>query len=181
MSVQLRLPGTGARTFTAEIVTLPAKVKMPASPAKRSGGLVIGLFFTIIGYVMFKTALSVSGFDLRTIIGLALGGYGGLTVARALFAPSGQAIMTFHENYVEVSENGWLTKTRWQENYENYKGVRARTKDTPSRRESAPYQIIELVHDNPAKTLPLFATRQDDPPIDHLAHYADILGVETLS
>ncbi len=180
MSVQLKLSGSGSRAFTAEIVTLPASVKLPTPGMNRIGGLFVGLIFTIIGYYMFKVSTQ-SGFDLRALLALGMGAFGGMTLARTIFSPKGQTTMIFHDDYVEVVTAGWLRKSRWLESYKNFKGLKTRTKSTPSRPNRNPYQIIELIHKDQAKTLPLYAVRREGAPIDHMEHYADILDVEILN
>ncbi len=180
MAVQVRLPGSGKRKFEAEIVTLPATVKVPSPPTQRFGGLFMGLVFTIIGYVMFRTGLLQDGFNLLTLFGLGWGSFGGLTLAKTLFSPKGQTVMVFDDDLVQVKTQGWLKSTHWQEPLKTYEGVRLRSKETPSRQASAPYQIIELIHKEKAKTLPLYAARSDDAPVDHLEHYADVLDVEVI-
>lgn len=180
MSVQLKLSGSGSRTFIAEIVTLPAEVKLPAPALNRYGNLFAGLIFTIIGYLTLKLS-GETGLNLRTLLSLCLGAYGGLLLAKTLFAPNGQTTMIFQEDEVEVITNGWLKKVRWREPLDNFKGLALRTKETPSRPNKAPYQIIELIHNDASKTLPLYAARASTPPTDHLEHYADILGVPVLN
>lgn len=180
MSVQLKLSGARNRTFAAEIVTLPAKVTLPAPKTPRLAGLFVGGMFTLIGYMFFRDGLAQSGFNLHALIGLALGSYGGLTIAKTILSPKGQTTLHFTEDKVEVTTNGWLRKTHWQEPLSHYQGVKHRTKPTPARSQSAPYQIIELIHKDKTKTLPLYAARNEESPIDHLEHYADILDVEIL-
>ncbi len=181
MAVQVRLSGSGKRTFEAEIVTLPATIKVPSPPTQRFGGVFMGLVFTIIGYVLFRTGLVQGGFNLMTLFGLGWGSFGGLTLARTLFSPKGQTVMVFDDDFVHVKTHGWLRSSRWQEPLKAYEGVQLRSKETPSAQSSAPYQIIELIHRDKSKTLPLYAARIEEKPVDHLEHYADVLDVEILS
>ena len=180
MAVQVKLPSRGNRTFEAEIVTLPATVKLPAPKTPRLGGFIVGAMFTIIGYMMFRDGLAQSGINLNALIGLGLGSYGGLTIAKTILAPKGQTTMQFSENHVTIKVNGWLRPSSWQEPLKAYEGIKHRTKPAPGNGPRPPYQIIELIHSNTSKTLPLYAARSEKAPIDHLEHYADVLDVEII-
>lgn len=177
MSVQLRLPGWSNRSFIAEIVTLPATVKLPIPRAQTVSQLVLGFIFSLVGYVFFKMS---GGLSLHGIIGLALGSFGALTLAKGIFAPGKRVEMTFDDDFVTVTRKGWIRAESWREPLTNYEGLALRRKETPSRPKASPYQIIELVHKDSTKTLPLFAARRESQPIDHLDHYADVLGVDII-
>jgi len=182
VTVQLKLPGSGSRTFEANITNLPATVKLPAPKQQLFGGLIVSFIFSLMGYFLFKDGIQMGGVNPNTLFGLAIGGYGALTMAKSLLSPKGQTQIIFHKDQVDVKTSGWIKSTQWQEPYSNYKGVSVRTKETPSRPASAPYQIIELIHkDDTSKTLPLYAARRERAPSEHLKHYADILRVEILN
>lgn len=180
-SVQLRLPATGNRKFEAKITALPATVIVPASSRHRFSGLMMGGFFTILGYTLFHSGAAQGWLTSNTLLGLGLAIYGSLTIAKALVMPKGQTTMKFEKQAVSVSTQGWLTKNNWQAPYASFRGVKLRTKQTPSSRITTPYQIIEFINQDKTKTLPLYAARQKTPPTHQLAHYATIFGVTILN
>jgi len=160
---------------------LPATVKLPAPKQQLFGGLVVSLIFSLMGYFLFKDGIQMGMINPNTLVGLAIGGYGALTMAKTLVSPKGQTQISFQDDHVEVKTSGWIKSSHWQEPYSNYKGIKSRTKETPSRPDSDPYQIIELIHkEDESKTLPLYAARREHAPIEHLEHYADVLGVQVI-
>lgn len=182
MAVQVKIgPGT-RRSFIAEIVTLPATVILRANNRQIMPWLVMGLIFTTIGYVVLRLSADNQGiFSMITLFALGFGTIGSLQLAKALFNFLKADKMTFHDDFVEVKEKGLLKSITWREDYSNFKGIRHREKTAAGRlSKDLPYQIIELVHKETSKTLPLYAVKSSEYPIDHIEHYADILDVETI-
>lgn len=181
MAVQLRLPDYSTRHFEAEIVTLPATVELKHANKQRQT-LLFALFISAFGYFMLWRGLAFAGlFHPVTLIGLILAAVGGANFAKGLTLKRASR-MTFSEDMVMVEEKRLFGADEWQEPLRNYQGLRLRTgKHKIARaRKTDPYQIIELIHPQKSKTLPLYAKRGETPPRDHLEHYADILDLPIL-
>lgn len=178
MAVQLRLPDYSTRHFEAEIVTLPATVELKHAGKQRQT-LLFALFISIFGYFMLWRGLAFAGlFHPVTLIGLVLAAVGGTNFAKWLTLKR-TSRMTFTHNRVMVEEKRLFSADEWQEPLRNYQGVRSRTGKHKKAMggPSDPYQIIELIHPQKSKTLPLYARRGETPPREHLEHYADVLDL----
>lgn len=183
MAVQIRFKDVSNRHFEAEIVTFPALVSLPKENLGGLAKLFTGLFFSILAYILYNAGMRDSGLaNPMTIIGLIFAFVGAFNVARWLGGFKAPTEMVFHENFVEVKETGLLQSKNWQASYEEFSGVRMRPQKVKLKRaaHTDPYQIIELVHPDKSKTLPLYAARSKNPPHDHLAHYEEILGVPVI-
>lgn len=181
MAVQVKI-GKNARTkFIAEIVTRPAFVHLKPNTDQIIPPLIIGLILTAVGYLAFTSNAAVEGLlSLPSIIALTFAAFGAMNIALALRNLRRGDEIRFLENQVEVIEKRTLGANKWQADYREFTGIRHRQKQPSRRGSEIPYQIIELVHPDDTKTLPLYAVTGDTKPIDHLEHYADVLGMEII-
>lgn len=183
MAVQIRFKDISNRRFEAEIAAFPAAVSLPKNKANGISRLFLGLFLTVFAYLLYKAGMRESGLtNPMSLIGLGVAAIGGLNIARWVGGFKSPATMLFHEDYVDVSEKSLLREIRWRAPYEEFSGVRMRPQKVKSKRavHTDPYQIIELVHPDKSKTLPLYAARSKAPPHNQLEHYSEILGVPVL-
>lgn len=181
MPVQIKIPSTSNRKFEAEIVTLPSTVTVSGTSRSSIIQFVMGLAFSGFGFWLFMDTYREVGFgNPRTYIGLVFGVIGALHVARFLTLSRNLTTMTFHDEFVEVTHRAIFGTRSWRTPYREFKGVRARLQKLKPEMGRKSYYIIELVHDDTSKTLPLYAERLKTPPQDHLEHYAEILDVPIL-
>lgn len=180
MAVQVKIGAGAKKAFIAEIVTLPATVTLRGNNQQLFPKIMIGVIFTVISYFIFTNSAKAEGLvSMPVAISLLFAGVGSYNIAKAIIAFTSLTKMTFHDEFVEVSEKKGFRKHQWRENYENYQGLRHREKSPKSFLGSQiPYQIIELIHEDESKTLPLYAVKSSDYPLNHMEHYADILEVE---
>ncbi len=178
MPVQIKIPSVSSRKFEAEIVTLPATVTVAGTNAASISQLIMGLFISGLAFWIFMDSYRVSGFGHpTTFIGLVLAVIGALYIARFLTLARNLTTMTFHDEFVEVTHRALFGTQSWRTPYHEFKGVRARLQKLKPEMGRKSYYIIELIHDDASKTLPLYAERLKTLPQDHLEHYAEVLDV----
>lgn len=180
MSIQLKLSNNGNSSFIANIENFPSKSKVPASKGEYISQILTGIFFTVFGYALFRSNLTENEITPNLIIGLAMGSFGGLNLAKVLFKTKGSASMTFHNTYVEVKQEYWFNQKKWQMKYSEFEGVKTRKGTRPKNNALQPYQIIELIHKDTTKTLPLYAKRGSKRPTKIMEEYSEILKVKVL-
>lgn len=89
----------------------------------------------------------------------------------------------FTNDGVEVTGRSLLGMEQWQEPYSGYKGVLHREKSVSQGQNSGStlYQILELVHDDPARNLPLLVESSGTMPRAAWEAYAKWFGLPALS
>lgn len=177
MTVQLKLSNTGKKSFIVNLQNIPSKATVPASKADAISQIVTGIFFTVFGYSLFRTNLLEDTLTPNLFFGLAMGTFGGFNIAKALIKPKGSAKLIFEEKQVKIVEEYWFTKIKREIPYTEFKGVRTREGKRPKNPRLQPYQIIELIHKDSSKTLPLYAKRGSKRQTNRLEDYAEKLGV----
>ncbi len=182
MSVQITIGRASKRTFIAEIVTLPAIVTVNSRRDQIFPPLIIGIIATGFAYFTFTTSEAQTGLiSLPSFIALVFAAAGALNLARAFNRIRSGDQMTFNEKFVEVTEQGPFRSINWRADYREFLGLRHREKRSSEAADTIPFQIIELIHKDETKTLPLYAVRERTKPIDHLNHYADVLETKIIS
>lgn len=180
MSIQLKLSNNSKSSFFVDIEKFPTKVKVPASKSDYLSQIITGIFFTLFGYVLFRSNLPEDSITPNLLFGLAMGTFGGFNLAKAFLGTKGSASLTFHETYVEAKQEYWFTKKKWQTPYPEFKGVKTREGIRPKRGALQPFQIIELIHQDASKTLPLYAKRGSKRQTKLLEDYAEKFNVPVL-
>ncbi len=184
MSIQLKLSNNSKSSFFVDIQNFPTKAKVPASKSDYLSQILTGIFFTVFGYVLFRSNLSDGSITPNSLFGLApgliMGTFGGFNLAKAMLGTKGSARLTFHETYVEAKQEYWFTKKKWKIPYNEFKGVRTREGIRPKKNALQPFQIIELIHQDKGKTLPLYAKRGSKRQTKLLEDYAKKLNVPVI-
>lgn len=103
--------------------------------------------------------------------GLAYGGFAGLY--RREWAVLGHDGVEHH--YVSLRRS-----TSWSEPFSAYKGVRYRKESVRRNNRHIDFQIIELLHDDREKCIPLFVSRSREVPRAKLESYARALNLPAL-
>lgn len=180
MAIQLKLSNAGKTSFIVDLQNFPTKVKVPASKSDYISQIITGLFFTIFGFALFRSNLEESSLTPNLLFGLAMGSFGGFNLAKGIFGTKGSSHLSFHETYVDVKEEYWFTSKATQIPYIDFKGVQTREGKRPKNNALQPYQIIELIHNDPTKTLPLYAKRGSKRQTKLLEEYAEKLNLKVL-
>jgi|GEM_PF-5743046 len=180
MSIQLKLSNNSKSSFFVDIQNFPTKAKVPASKSDYLTQILTGIFFTIFGYALFRSNLNDSSITPNLIFGLVIGTFGGFNLAKAMLGTKGSARLTFHETYVEAKQEYWFTKKKWEIPYSEFEGVRTREGIKPKNNALEPFQIIELIHQDKGKTLPLYAKRGSKRQTKLLEDYAKKLNVPVI-
>lgn len=177
MTIQLKFSNAGNKSFIVDLENVPANATVPANQTDFISQIVAGLFFTIFGYSLFRANITEDDLTLNFFFALAMGTFGGFNLAKALISPKGSAKLIFHNSHVEIKEEFWFTKRKRAIPYSEFKGVRIRQGKRPKNNALQPYQIIELIHEDSSKTLPLYAKRGSKRQTKRLEDYAHKLGV----
>jgi hypothetical protein len=86
-------------------------------------------------------------------------------------------IVTFDQDGVSVQERTMLGARSWKLPYGSFTGVVYKRRSGKTRRNAVLYQIIELAHRDPARSIPLYVNVGDKRPIDLWRSYAETLGL----
>ena len=148
----------------------PVTVNMSASVFRVVLMLMIGMLWTgfalnIVRDVGFKT-------DLAKAFSIGLPGIGVLIVLVALFKLFRRRRVTFDDVGVTVNDRAVRGGGSWSQPYRAFEGVYLRTQLVRSENGATSYQIIELLHADPEKTIPLYVKATQDIPTDKWEDYA---------
>ncbi len=165
LSIAIKINAGDDEPFAVEIEGFPTTVEVVKSGA---GWMVVpfGLFLFSVPFLIFGPVVAAfSGIFLLAAL---------VFVIRRQGRPD---IMLFDRHGVVVTETGLLTDSTWKAAYEEFSGVNLRKCRARAGRRFATYQVIELIHPNPAKNLPLFVRKTTRKPKNRWQAYARLLGV----
>ncbi len=165
MSVHIKINSGEERPFALEVTQFPKQVFLE-KPDK---------ILVVLPFGLFLLAMLFFAFDLVTALGM-----GAALVSVTAFAYwRGQRsyVLNFEKDRVLVLEPGIFRDHEWQAAYSEYEGVFQRSRTARSGSASTTYQIIELKHPEPQKTLPLYVHKTMEKPISRLASYAKLFGL----
>lgn len=111
------------------------------------GGVVLAIVATVIYF---------SQDDDITFVAAGFGLFALLNIVRGLAESRFEISILITDDMAIVKRRTFFGREDWQEPLANYKGVLLRERSTRQGR----YNIVELVHDDPGRTLPLFVTRE---------------------
>ncbi len=151
-------------------VTIPAR-KRPIFALLYFGG--VWLFGAVVlAFSFAQSSFLVAIFTIGAfVVGVTL-----IVVSLPMFG--GKNVMTFEGDRVVVREGGSWRKRTWEAPYRTFSAVRLREKSVKDRKgQTVTYQIIELVHRDPLKTLPLYVRQETTPPRERLARYAHLFDL----
>lgn len=135
----------------------------------------------IVVFVFFGESDGAPSLDFL-IFASVLGLFGaGLIVWSLMIMLSKREVLFGHDG-VEVTGRSIFGTEEWQELYSGYKGVLHREKSVSQgqNRGSTLYQILELFHDDPAKSLPLLVEPSRTMPRDAWEAYAKWFGLPAM-
>ncbi|MCF6198266.1 MAG: hypothetical protein L3J67_02505 [Hyphomicrobiaceae bacterium] len=165
VSVRIKINSGEDRPFAVEIDNLPKKIHVE-KPDKTMNALPLGLISLVVLFMVFDTGTA-----------LLLGGALVILSAFAYWRGRRQYILAFEKDRVLVSEPGFFRDHNWQASYSEYKGIYQRSRTDRSGSSNSTYQIIELKHFEPEKTLPLYVHKTTGKPLASLAAYAKLFGL----
>lgn len=180
MSIQVKLYNSNSKSFIADIETLPATTKIEPGISDYTGQFILSMFFTLFGLYLFYDHIEQSVFHPNALLALGFASYGGYNFAKLFKGTNGSGTLTFHKSHVEVEEAKWIGKKKWQSPYSEFEGIKTRTAKPSKKKSLKPYQIIELIHPDKQKNLPLYAKRGPDTPQNKLEEFSRKLNVKIL-
>ena len=180
MSIQVKLYNSNSKSFIADIETFPARVKIEPGVSDYTGQFILSLFFTLFGLVLFYNHVEQSAFHPNVLLALGFASYGGYNFAKLFKGTNGSGTLVFHPSHVEVEEVKWIGTKKWQAPYSEFEGIKARTAKPSKKKSLKPYQIIEMIHPEKQKNLPLYAKRDPGTPQNKLEEFARKLNMKIL-
>jgi len=134
-----------------------------------------------LGWMVF-TADMVGPLDLSllTLVGLLFPGAGLVLALFAVVALYERRQVTFERDGVRVEGRSLAGPERWALPYGAYRGVLHREHVERRKNSTTTYQIIEMLHEDPGKTLPLSVEAAAEVPRDRWEGYARALGLPAL-
>lgn len=89
-------------------------------------------------------------------------------------------IVTFGHDGLSVREHSVLGTRTWQLPYSAFEGVTYKRRSGKTKRNAVLYQIIELSHRDPRRSIPLYVKVGEERPIAVWQSYADALGLPAI-
>lgn len=167
MSISIMIQSGDDERFAAEIDGLPAEVAV-----KRAGGSIVPLFFLLLVPFIFFQFLSSAMPVLVTVFTIVMSAGIIGTIALAYRNAGRPHLMRFDKDGVEVTEQRLIGVRRWHAPYDEFQGVQLRHVTARASAGKAYYEIIELKHRDPRKTLPLYVARTKNEPSERWQAYA---------
>ncbi|SLN12660.1 hypothetical protein [Oceanibacterium hippocampi] len=168
-------------------------------PALDPAASIISLDFTpsrgeiqlrlIVGTVVLAIAATVIHFfgdgDILTLVMGGFGFFALVNLVLGLIQSRFTMQMTMTGDSVHVRTRSLFRNNAWQERIANYRGVllreaHVRDQGVGNIPSTKTYQVIELLHDDPARTLPLHVSEDVSPPSDIHQAFADRFGLPAL-
>ncbi|MBM3748483.1 MAG: hypothetical protein FJW34_22110 [Acidobacteria bacterium] len=155
------------------------------SPGRFEVRLRIGVGLLVLG--IFSTIVYFSGGDVFTIfITFGLGLFGLLNLIYGVIQSGFSMYLLITASEVAVDRKTLLGRRQWREWLNRYRGVvlrerQVRESDVGTMAWGTHYHIIELAHDDPAKTVPLYVQESGAPPRHIQEAFARRFGLPALS
>ncbi|HEX6142865.1 MAG TPA: hypothetical protein VFZ01_09115 [Geminicoccaceae bacterium] len=89
-------------------------------------------------------------------------------------------IVTFARDGVSVEERTLLGRRAWRLPYDAFEGVVYKRRSGKTRRNPVLYQVIELAHRDPGRSIPLYVKVGEKRPIKLWQAYAEALGLPAI-
>ena len=165
MSIAIKINSGDDRPFAVDIEEFPTRI---ALDKPENGFMLVPLGLFIVAALFFVTGAAVA---------LPVGALLTVLIAFLLWRFGRQNIMQFEKNGVMVTEAGALKDVYWEAVYTDFSGVHMRTRKAKSGRTQTTYQIIELKHPDPEKTLPLYVEKTKNVPKTRWQRYARLFDI----
>lgn len=175
MSISVKIKSGEDKLFVMDVERLPTKIFLD----KSTNDLLFipfGLVVLVFLFFALNSILSVSVWPIVLTIGAIMAVLSILLWRRR----ERQDTISFESKRVEVTEAGPLKDTRWEAEYPDFEGVLMRTRVAKSGNSRATYQVIELKHSDPKKTLPLFVDMTRKTPTERWKAYAELFNLPAI-
>ncbi len=190
MSRLLFIPHGKTIRICAELSRLPARIELPRRRAAAVWLLVFASSWSfgvpmLIFYAMTEDITAREGLSklVPFLIAFAIT----MTVLYLAWAAlrhyASNDRITFYHDKVEVLEHHLFTKRAWSAPYSTFSGLGLREQNAPVRDgKRHHYYIIELIHPDGEKTIPLFAgaAPHENQVINRMQDYSHRLGIPIL-
>ena len=153
MSVSIKINSGENRPFALEIEELPAQIHLDKSDKTGASAL----WSVHSGWALFLRLIWATA----VMLAAALAAF----FVFAFLRSQRQYVLTFEKDRVLVLEPGLFRDHEWQAYYTNMKGLFSALAQQDQKQTNTTYQIIELQHFEPQKTLPLYVQKTTGKPI----------------
>lgn len=167
--------------FAVDFNALPQEIDLTAPNALARLFFYLALFFLVMTAIPF---LILAGSDGIPWWGVVLAATPPLASAAAMIA-CGRVMARrrrarFEDDRVTVRLRGLSGSTEWSEPYSAFRGIQPRTQTIDTRYDRKTFQLVELVHDDPEKSVALMIAEGDQPLHDACASFAARLGLAVM-
>ncbi len=175
MSVSIRIKSGEDRPFAVDIRKFPATIRIDNNPLRLAALPFVLVFLLVFSIIIGNVVPAIAIIVVPVLLIVA-----GLLLFLVLRRRGRQNILLFGRKGVLVTEAGLLRDSNWQADYDEFEGVRLRRRQARQGRGHATYQIIELKHPDPRKTLPLFVEKGKRTPEKRWHSYGELFGLPTI-
>lgn len=162
----------------ADLRELPVKVDLSPLRSFVWPGIALGGFLFVLAVQhLLRHPLPNTGTFIMLLpfpgAGLALAAWCGTKLLE-------RRSVTFERDGVSVQEQNLLGARTWQLPYSAFEGVVYKRRSGKTRRNAVLYQIIELAHRDPRRSIPLYVKVGEERPTTLWQSYADALGLPAI-
>ena len=176
-----RYTATSWRRIRPKVVLdrLPLHIDLSPQRSRMVMFIVAGLVWFSLPFWLFSDKLdqfrASAGPDLFVWFSGAFAAVALVTVAQGVFGLAKRRKALIDKDVVSVTGRSVLGRESWQEPLARFSGIAHREGRMPRKNNPATYQIIELIHPDPQKTILLDVMRGKQPPHARAAEFANAL------
>ena len=179
----------GGRTWQTvrpkvDLSRMPLRIDLSPQRGRMIVLILAGLVWAGIPYWIFSDALTQSetagGPPVFFWFVVLFSALSLLVVAQGTLGLLRRRAATIDRSFVTLSGSGLLSRENWREPLQNYAGILHREGRISRKNHSATYQIVELVHPDPQKTVLLDVIRGNTPPQGRCEAFARALNLPLL-
>jgi hypothetical protein len=175
--------GMWLRPFAVNVDALPQDVDLTAPKMLAKVFLGLALFFLVMTGIPLliltqEPEMPWWGFALVAAMPLICL----IVIVACIRAIRQRRTATFNSDHVEVNTRGLgVGAAQWRETYGTFRGVGVSEQIIDTRYDKKTFQIVQLLHDEPEKSVPLMIAEGDAPLIEECHAYANRLGLRVVS
>ena len=163
---------------------MPIRIDLSPQRGRMIMLIFAGLMWAGIPYWIFSDSLngleSAGGPPAFSWFVFMFSGLSLLIVTRGVLGLLRRCVATIDHSFVTFSGRGLLSRENWREPLQNFSGILHREGRISRKNHSAIYQIVELIHPDPQKTILLDVIRGNVPPQERCEAFSRALHLPLL-